>query len=156
MRTDRCSELLLARAFPVAEPVDDHAARDGVKFQRIHVVIIEDILAQLGVVGAQHPLGGAGVDIALAVMTGVEQQRRALRSTQTLRKPRNNVQFDWQWPLMRNSSPLVLARSISGWKSWYQPPLPNLSDVAAKDVDEIRRNARTARARMANCPVHHG
>ena len=85
-------------------------------------------------------------------MTGVEQQRRALRSTQTLRKPRNNVQFDWQWPLMRNSSPLVLARSISGWKSWYQPPLPNLSDVAAKDVEEIRTNARTVIARMAKPP----
>jgi hypothetical protein len=42
------------------------------------------------------------------------------------------VQFDWQWPLMRNSSPLELARSISGWKSLYQPPRPNLSDVAAK------------------------
>ena len=47
------------------------------KFQRIHVVTIEDILAQPGVVGAQHPLGGDGVDIALAVMAGVEQQRRA-------------------------------------------------------------------------------
>lgn len=58
------------------------------------------------------------MNIALAVVTGVE-----LRSTQTLRKPRNNVQFDWQWPLMRNSSPLELARSISGWKSLYQPPL---------------------------------
>ena len=53
---------------------------------------------------------------------------------------------------MRNSSPLELARSISGWKSLYQPPLPNLSDVAAKDVEEIRTNARTARARMANLP----
>src|SRR5438132_11242125 len=53
---------------------------------------------------------------------------------------------------MRNSSPLALARSISGWKSLYHPPLPYLSDVAAKDVEEIRTNVRTARARMAKLP----
>ena len=35
------------------------------------------------------------MDIALAVVTGVEQQRGA-RSTQTLRTPRNSVQSDWQ------------------------------------------------------------
>ena len=45
------------------------------KLQRIHVVIVEDIFAQLGVIGAQHPLRGAGVDVALAVVAGVKQQR---------------------------------------------------------------------------------
>jgi hypothetical protein len=53
---------------------------------------------------------------------------------------------------MRNSSPLELARAISGWKSLYHPPRLNLSEVAAKDVEEIRTNARTASARMANLP----
>ena len=47
---------LLARAFPVAEPVDDRAARNGVKRQRLHVVIVDEILAQFRIVGAQHPL----------------------------------------------------------------------------------------------------
>jgi hypothetical protein len=58
--------------------------------------------------------------------------------------------------LMRNGSPLELARAISGWKSLYHPPRLNLSEVAAKDVEEIRTNARTASARMANLPAHQG
>jgi hypothetical protein len=76
-------------------------------------------------------------------VTGVNSSV-ALRSTQTLRRPRNSVQFDWQCPLMRNSSPLELARSISGWKSLYHPPLPNLSEVAAngcgRNQDEYKNS----------------
>ena len=94
------------------------------------------------------------MDIALAVVTGVEQQRGAALDSD-IAQARNNVQFDWQWPLMRNSSPLALARSISGWKSLSQPPLPNCSEVAAKDDDEIRTNTRTARAVWLTCPAHH-
>jgi hypothetical protein len=48
-----------------------------VKFQRRHVVIVDEIPAQLGVIGVQHPLRGARMNIALAVVTGVEQQRGA-------------------------------------------------------------------------------
>jgi hypothetical protein len=47
---------------------------------------------------------------------------------------------------MQNSSPLELARSISGWKSLYHPPVPNLSDVSAKgrgrDQDEYKNGER--------------
>ena len=71
------SGCLLARTFPVAERVDDRAARNGVKRQRLHVVIVDEILAQFGVIGVQHPLRGARMDIALAVVAGVEQQRGA-------------------------------------------------------------------------------
>lgn len=77
MRADRDGALLLARTFPIAEPVDDRAARNGVKRQRLHVVIVDEIPAQLRIVGAQHPLRGACMDIALAVVTGAEQQRGA-------------------------------------------------------------------------------
>jgi hypothetical protein len=65
-------KLLPARAFPVAEPVDDRAARNGVEFQRLHVVIVDEILAQFCIVGAQHPLRVGDMDIALAIVTGVE------------------------------------------------------------------------------------
>jgi hypothetical protein len=75
--TRKTSKLLLARTFPVAEPVDDRAARNGVKFQRLHVVVVDEILAQFRIVGAQHPLRMGRMDIALAVVTGVEQQRGA-------------------------------------------------------------------------------
>jgi hypothetical protein len=55
---------------------------------------------------------------------------------------------------MRNSSPLALARSISGWKSLYHPPLANRSDVAAKAVEEI--NSRKILARIFMAASLHG
>src|SRR5450759_3659840 len=68
------SARLLARAFLVAELVDDHGARNGVKRQRIHVVIVHDVLAQASVVGVQHPTGGDSRYIAVAVVAGMKQQ----------------------------------------------------------------------------------
>ena len=47
------------------------------KFQRLHVVVVDEILAQFRIVGAQHPLRMSDMDIAQAVVTGVEQQRGA-------------------------------------------------------------------------------
>jgi len=44
-----------------------------VKRQRFHVVIVDEIFSQFRIVGVQHPLRGAGVDVALAVVAGVEQ-----------------------------------------------------------------------------------
>src|ERR1700675_2009214 len=46
---------------------------------------------------------------------------------------------------MRNSSPLALARSISGWKRWIHPPMPNFSDVAAKAVEDNISKIRLTR-----------
>jgi hypothetical protein len=48
-----------------------------VKRQRLHVVVVDEIFSQFRNVGVQHPLGGGRMDVALAVVTGVEQQRRA-------------------------------------------------------------------------------
>ena len=73
----KISKLLLARTFLVVEPVDDRAARNSVKCQRLHVLVVDEIFAQFRIVGAQHPLRRACMDIALAVVTGVEQQRGA-------------------------------------------------------------------------------
>ena len=42
--------------------------------QRVHVVVVHHILAQACIIGAQHALGGAGIDVALAVVAGVKQQ----------------------------------------------------------------------------------
>ena len=67
----------LPRTFLVAELVDDHGTRDGVKCQRVHVAIVEDVLAQARVIRAQHTLRGTRIDIALAVVAGMKQQRRA-------------------------------------------------------------------------------
>src|SRR5450759_3384421 len=68
------SARLLARAFLVAELVDDHGARNGGKRQRIHVGIVHDVLAQARVVGVQHTTGGDSRDIAVAVVAGMKQQ----------------------------------------------------------------------------------
>jgi hypothetical protein len=75
------------------------------------------------------------MDIALAVVTGVEQQRGAaldagVAKAQEQRAVRLAVALD------AKQFAVELARSISGRKSLYQPPRPNLSDVAAKDVEE--------------------
>jgi hypothetical protein len=91
------------------------------------------------------------MDVALAVMAGVEQQRGAALDADMAKAEKQRA-VRLAVPLMRNSSPLALARSISGWKSRYQPPLPNRSEVAAKAVDEIRTSASAARARKANLP----
>ena len=45
--------------------------------QRVHVVMVHHILAQLRIIGAQHPLGRFGADVALTVVAGVKQQPRA-------------------------------------------------------------------------------
>lgn len=67
----------VSRAFLVAELVDDHGAGNGVKRQRIHIMIIDDVLAQGRVIGVQHPVGGIRIDIALAIVAGMKQQGRA-------------------------------------------------------------------------------
>ena len=96
----------------------------------VSIVIVENIFAQFCVIGVQHPLRRAGVDVALAVMAGVKQQRGAALDADIAKAEKQRA-VRLAVPLMRNSSPLALARSISGWKSLYQPPLPNRSEVAA-------------------------
>src|SRR6202790_815574 len=50
------------------------------KGERIHEMVVGDILAQGSVIGAEHLLGGGRVDNALSHgAAGVKQQRRAWR-----------------------------------------------------------------------------
>ena len=121
------------------------------KFQRLHVVVVDEILAQFRIVGAQHPLRMSDMDIALAVVTGVEQQRGAaldadIAQAQEQRAIRLAMALDAK-QFAAGIGTLDLGPEIL-----LPPPLLNLSEVAAKDVDEIRTNARTASARMANLP----
>ena len=68
---------LTSRAFPVAELVDDHGTGNGMECQRVHVVVVHDVLAQARIIGIQHAAGGARRDVAVAIVAGMEQQRGA-------------------------------------------------------------------------------
>ena len=60
------------------------------------------------------------------------------------------MQFDWQWPLMRNSSPLALARTNVDANHF------NGSRVEWRDADvfgELRK-LRDAEAQCTRCPLH--
>lgn len=114
--------------------------------QRVHVMVVENILAQFWIVGVQHALGGAGMDVTLAVMAGVKQQRGAALDAHVAYAQEQGAER------LAVSSPLALTRASSGSKSLYQPPLANRSDVSASDEDEMRTNTRTTNARMNGQP----
>src|SRR5258708_31206485 len=44
----------LPRAFPIPEFVDHVAAGDRVEFQRVHIMVRGDVVAQARIIGAQH------------------------------------------------------------------------------------------------------
>src|SRR5215469_11159242 len=60
----------------VAEALDDFAAGNRMKLERIHEMVVSDILAQGSVISAEHLLRAGGVDSApLPGAAGVKQQR---------------------------------------------------------------------------------
>src|ERR1700722_7358996 len=71
--TDRAARSFRAR--PVAEFMDHVAAGYRVKLDRIHVVVCHHVVAEAGVVGAQHVLGGGRYDVSGGVVTGMKEQR---------------------------------------------------------------------------------
>src|ERR1700721_897020 len=64
----------------VAKALDDLATGNRMKGERVHEMVVSDILAQGSVIGAEHLLRGGGVDSALLHRAAsVKQQRRAWR-----------------------------------------------------------------------------
>jgi len=64
----------------IAEALDDFATRNRMKGERIHEMVVGDILAQGSVISAEHLLRRGGVDNAfLHRAASVKQQRRAWR-----------------------------------------------------------------------------
>src|SRR3984893_3534275 len=64
----------------VAKALDDLAAGNRMKGERVHEMVVGDILAQGSVISAEHLLGGGGADNALSHgAASVKQQRRAWR-----------------------------------------------------------------------------
>jgi hypothetical protein len=84
-------------------------------------------------------------------MTGVEQQRRAALDAD-IAQPQEQRAVRLAMALDAKQLAAGIRALDFRLKIPVQPPLPNLSDVAAKEVEEIRTNARTVRARMANLP----
>src|SRR5215472_4503446 len=68
--------------FPVAKLLDYVAAGDGVKFDRVHILVRNDVVAKLGVVGVQHMLRGPRQDCPrVHGVAGMKQQGRAALDT---------------------------------------------------------------------------